>query len=318
MIRKILISVLVIALMGCSHSPPKELVFSITEDELETLQLSYYSDYFSFIGQDAEGKVAFALDTNRGQDQDTWQAEHFVVMHDEQTGWQNLEGNGAYPNTNKALSDIPNSDFFSFEGDVVSGIAIHSDANTLTLRTQPMETVIHNKKGLSRYLLGSAEATLTWRGRDIKGRVIYEYLFLPAFNRLSRTYSGVFSDFQGFYASLDGQGDLYMHHQKSDFLADLVGFKDGFVVINGEARQLDSIELAIDHRSLTWGFYRWPMAWRGSLKAGGANYNVSLQLSEKNNIANWVIGGFAMGIVKGQLESSDQRWTVYGLGELIM
>src|SRR5262245_38169635 len=29
--------------------------------------LAYYSDYFSFVGEDAQGRVAFALDNNRGQ-----------------------------------------------------------------------------------------------------------------------------------------------------------------------------------------------------------------------------------------------------------
>ena len=51
-----------------------------------TSEVVYYSDYFSFIGEDEYGKVAFALDNNRGRDGDTWQAEHFVVMHDEHRG----------------------------------------------------------------------------------------------------------------------------------------------------------------------------------------------------------------------------------------
>ncbi len=58
-------------------------MFTLTEEELRTPKLTYYSDYFSFIGRDDQGMVAFALDNNRGQDKDSWQAEHFVVLHDE-------------------------------------------------------------------------------------------------------------------------------------------------------------------------------------------------------------------------------------------
>jgi hypothetical protein len=36
--------------------------FSVTPSELEDLTLSYYSDYFSFVGEDAKRRVAFALD----------------------------------------------------------------------------------------------------------------------------------------------------------------------------------------------------------------------------------------------------------------
>jgi hypothetical protein len=35
---------------------------------------------------DVNGHVAFALDNNRGRDGEAWQAEHFVVLHDEGEG----------------------------------------------------------------------------------------------------------------------------------------------------------------------------------------------------------------------------------------
>ncbi len=55
-------------------------------------RLAYYSDYFSFVGQDEQGWVAFALDTNRGQDGDAYQAEHFIAFFVEGRGWVQLEG----------------------------------------------------------------------------------------------------------------------------------------------------------------------------------------------------------------------------------
>ena len=45
-------------------------------------KLAYYSDYFSFIGRDPVGFVAFALDNNRGVDGSEYQAEHFGVLYD--------------------------------------------------------------------------------------------------------------------------------------------------------------------------------------------------------------------------------------------
>ena len=61
--------------------------------------LAYYSDYFSFIGRDASGYVAFALDNNRGVDGPDYQAEHFGVMYDQKAGWVPLSGAGDYANT---------------------------------------------------------------------------------------------------------------------------------------------------------------------------------------------------------------------------
>ena len=71
-----------------------------------TTELIYYSNYFSFIGEDEYGKVAFALDNNRGRDGNTWQAEYFFVMHDEHRGWINVSGNGAYENREHKLKSI--------------------------------------------------------------------------------------------------------------------------------------------------------------------------------------------------------------------
>jgi len=42
--------------------------------------LAYYSDYFSFVGEDAQGKVAFALDNNRGQDGEQFQAATCICI----------------------------------------------------------------------------------------------------------------------------------------------------------------------------------------------------------------------------------------------
>lgn len=43
-------------------------------------KLAYHSDYFSFVGRDSIGFVAFAIDNNRGVDGTNFQAEHFGVL----------------------------------------------------------------------------------------------------------------------------------------------------------------------------------------------------------------------------------------------
>ena len=87
--------------------------------------LAYVSDFFSFVGRDASGHVAFALDNNRGRDGDTWQTEHLLnLLHDEQKGWQELEGTGPYENTKKTLFTIPNSPYFEFIGEPTTGLTI--------------------------------------------------------------------------------------------------------------------------------------------------------------------------------------------------
>ena len=79
--------------------------------------LVYVSDYFSFVGADEHGRVAFAIDNNRGRDGDAFPAEHlYIVLHDERRGWTDLAGQGRYENTTRELLPIPDSPTFRFVG----------------------------------------------------------------------------------------------------------------------------------------------------------------------------------------------------------
>ena len=98
-----------------------------------TPSLLYVSDYFSFVGKDSQGHVAFALDNNRGVDGKKFQAEHFVVLHDAGRGWIEVKGNGAYDNSQGDLLKIPDSPSFRFQGTPETGMSIVSGANHLTL-----------------------------------------------------------------------------------------------------------------------------------------------------------------------------------------
>jgi hypothetical protein len=307
-------------LLSCSSSSreAKERMFTITEGELRRLGLSYYSDYFSFVGSDRRGSVAFALDNNRGQDGDSFQAEHFAALHDGTAGWQHVAGSGRYDNVLRQLGTIPDSASFSFTGSVQSGMVIRSEPNGLTLRTAPMRFHLVRKRGLAEYRLGSAEATLLWRERRLTGRVIYEYIFMPAFNRLTRTYPGAFRDYHGIYASVENTGDFYLHRQKGAFFSPLIEPAEGFLFLGGEGYQLSSLHVRVLGRSLAWGFYRWPLSWEGGFEAGPDRYEFFCGLSDRKTMSNWVIGGFSMGIVKGRLVSSRGTWTFYGLGEMIL
>ena len=108
------------------------------EPSLPDSSLLYVSDYFSFVGEDANGRVAFALDNNRGRDGESWQAEHFVVLHDEREGWISLKGTGSYENSTHELQNIPTSSFFQIDGTPQTGFSIVSPPNELTLSVEPI------------------------------------------------------------------------------------------------------------------------------------------------------------------------------------
>jgi hypothetical protein len=280
--------------------------------------LVYVSDYFSFIGVDDQGHVAFALDNNRGRDDDSYQAEHFVVLHDEHNGWVDIQGNGAYDNPSHLLKSIPDSAFFEFQGIPEIGITITSQPNDLRLVVKPIPTRLSNTHEGGHYWMGSAPATLIWGDRTIQGRVIYEYLMMPNFNRLSRTYWKLWKEFQGFYVSIERLGDLYIHSQESELIAPLIGNLDGFLAAQETTHTFQILQLTPINQTQGYGFYKWPTDWVIRLMTKDGTGEGHLTMSHQNRISNWVLGGFSMGIIQGEITYQGNSYPVYGLAELIM
>jgi hypothetical protein len=297
----------------------QQKMFSAKAGDSDSIALSYYSDYFSFVGSDSQGHVVFALDINRGQDGKEFHAEHFAVLHDEHKGWVEVKGSGSYNNVHHELKTIPNSATFQFHDTVETGLRIESSDNQLTLFVEPLAFHIENKKGMARFRIGSAPALLHWGDRQIPGRVIYEYLFLPHFNRLSRSYFGLWKDFHGLYLRVDEQGDFYFHSQDSELLQPLTGRVSGFLFLeNNSPARLSNVNIGAADFESAFGFYQWPLSWKGSFNRGQTFYSVAFDLHERKTFANWVLGGFSMGIVTGNLSTDGKNYKVYGLGELLI
>jgi len=285
---------------------------------LPDTSLLYVSDYISFVGEDSQGRVAFALDNNRGRDGESWQAEHFVVLHDEHEGWIALQGTGSYDNSTHELQTIPPSSFFQIDGLPQTGMSIISHPNNLILSIEPIPIRLAREYEGGRYWLGSAAAELQWNNRTMKGRIIYEYFMMPEFNRLSRTYWGLWKHFQGLYIVVEGLGDLYIHSQESDMLAPLVGTLEGFLAIQGETEPFKVLQVTLLDHDQAWGLYRWPSSWGINWVSQAGAGHARLQIQEFKTMGNWVIGGFAMGIVHGIVHYNGKDYPAYGFAELIM
>ena len=287
--------------------------------------LAYYSDYFSFIGQDEKGYLLFALDSNRGVDQDEFQAEHFGVLYDQDQGWIDLVGTGEYTNPRGILDKIPDSEAFQFSGRPASGITLRSRVNDLRLEINPLTTRLEENSGERRQKWGNAAAVLYWQGRIVPGRVIYEGLVQHNLNRLSRSGSGAWDNFQGFYLAVQKNSpsawqDLYLHTEGTKKNRASKGFRDTHTV----QQNIFSPDLEITKKSWALGFYRWSKGWRMSLQEAATNEGLAppfaaltLQQISRKNISNWVIGGFAMSVVQGTLEIDGRQTKVLGFAELI-
>lgn len=285
---------------------------------LDGADLAYVSDYFSFVGADEQGHLAFALYTNRGRDHAAHQAEHlYAVLHDEREGWQPLSGTGRYPNPDGQLLVSPNSPAFTFSGDPDSSTAIVSKPNRLTLAVGPLaeRLVRYDQDGL--YVIRSGAATLDWRGRTARGRVIHEYLVTRGFNLISRPALTSLAGLQFLYLHADGNDDLYLQLLKAE--RSLAGIEPllGFHVTNGRGSELAGLHLHTSSHDFGRGFYRWPTRWTADWQTAEGPATLRLTTRTRTPIRNWLIAAFGMTVTSGELTIATRRTPVYGFAELL-
>ena len=282
--------------------------------------LVYVSDFFSFVGRDTIGRVAFTLDNNRGKDGNTWQGEHLVILlHDEHKGWKELEGTGPYDNTEKQLLKIPNSPYFDFNGDPATGLTITNSQYKLTLEIDPIQERVSRKDGQSSYRMGSSEGTLKWQDRTLTGWVIHERLEMANFNRLTHQYFDLWTESYGIYAWIDGSPDfLYFHKQANETrLTPLVGNLVGFGVFANKGEHLQNLKLTVMDSTQAWGLYQWPRNWEGKWIGRKGLGAINMDISDLQVISNFILGGLAMGIIQGEITYDGKTRKIYGMGELL-
>lgn len=298
------------------------IIFFFPINSFSAENLSYHSDYFSFVGRDTIGFVTFALDNNRGVDGPNYQAEHFGVLYDQQSGWVKLVGTGRYDNIHGVLKRIPDSPFFTFEGRPETGITIRSKDNLLTLEINPLVNQLSESKGNRILNWGVAKAVLYWKDRKIPGRVISEQLMHLDWNRLTRKYANTWDNFQGFYLALDFGGpgawqDFYLRSEGDGKNRRTMGF----ATADNWFGAIHSTRFEVYDKALNFGFFRWPQRWLVEVKRKGTNDSGTGQLAlrqvSRENQGNWIIGGFAMTVVEGELVVNGKTIPVLGFAELI-
>lgn len=287
--------------------------------------LAYYSDGFSFIGQDESGYLLFSLDSKRGVDGDTFQAEHFGVLYDQTQGWVELVGTGEYPNPRGLLTSPPDSAAFQFSGRPRSGTTIRSRLNDLRLEINPLTTRLEENSGAQRQNWGNAAAVLYWQGRVVPGRVIYEGRTLYNRNRLSRGDSDSGENVQGFYLAIQDDTpaawqDLFLRSEGSR----KARHSKGFIDTHAAQLSLFSPDLEVTRKGWALGFYRWDKGWRMNLQQAATDKGLdppfaalNLKQVSRKNIDNWVIGGAAISVVEGTLVADGQTSKVLGFAEVI-
>ena len=292
------------------------------EDQLEKNDAVSFSSYYSFIGEDEYGRIAFALDNNRRLTDGKYQADHSTFYYDTKTGFEEIPGYGTYTPKEQLLRSIPDSEYFTFKSE--NGVTtITSGTTDLELQFGQVSKVFDTATERNLMTYGLTDAQLKRGDRVLKGRVIHEQFAISEFrfNFLNWTLLSNFltnTRFHGLYLMTEDGEDIYL--RATNFRADWVDTPEafGFYGDGEHSVLLKNVKIRVLKQKQGPGLFRLPTKWGASW---GPDNSASLEITEVSNdvISNWFVGGFAMAYVEGNvtLPNGDTK-SVSGFAELIL
>ncbi len=315
--------------------------------------LEYLSDFVVFAGREVNAEQAagstaepkrlvLAFDANRGREGKSYAAEHFAVMWVEGRGWVELGATSDVPGSpahfeRLAGAVIPAGPKVRSEGDALRGLQLFIASKELHLVAEPIALTTDRREGANAFATGAAAAQLKLGARTFVGVVHYELCYLAGLNPLAKTYTDLFGDgYHGVYA-LTGDGRPLRMHRSGGRLESLVQRRCGYLAPTPGAsvRELPKFSFDLSKRSLG-GFFRWPgrytSSWQTPLPAAtgtGADRapldprptqtsRLSVDLSERETLINYVFGGVAIAIATGELIEGDSRQPVFGFALIVL
>ncbi len=278
----------------------------------------YHSDYFSFVGSDAEGSVYLAHDNNRGQTGEQFFADHWIMMYAEGTGIVPIVGSAHYPNPGRQLQVIPESEHFRFQGTVEGGLRMSSATNGMEMSVDTLVPVLRRQTENRDYWVGAASAILHWRGRTLKGRVLFEFIAQTGYNRFTSDFGANWTNFNGLYLMTEDHRDLYIRYHER--IQPGTPRESGMATFDGTGT-LSGIDFSIkDTQALADRSYRWPTRWEIGFTHAGDRWLLEASTTHLEAVADWTKGGFAMSVIHGEIRrlNGSGRRRFKGWAELLI
>ena len=174
-----------------------------------------FANYFSFHGEDENGKVYFALDNDRHKKKNKpIKASNFLYFNVDGE-FISLRGHGDFKSEEKDIEKCFDSeDFvFNYSGDELKSIVSPTNGIKIIFETDLLQTGRYGE-GEVLFDMFAAKATLEYQGRTFVGNLISERFTdrvgLKSFSNITNVLFKGFK-YDGFYLNVRDFGDLYVH-----------------------------------------------------------------------------------------------------------
>ncbi len=281
----------------------------------------YYSDRFVFRSKDVNAPVLALLNFERGRDRGRYYGEFSGAIYD-QNRWRHFEGNDKYPYRAGDLQTIQPSYYARATGSAESGFRLRYDGGDVTLNIASGPTRLLSVPNPGRMLtstLGSAEALLVIRGKEVWGDLLHEPLRWKGFNG-SQQYAHLFREYHRFYLVTESGQEINFHHNNADrqmflsryHLTETFQTNGGFIqagAIHPFTPQITPIHTLRPGLA----FYTVPDRWRVEAPQFGTLHLWARDMA----VRNWLFGGYYLMTIEGVIRNGAREERVWGLAEYI-
>lgn len=276
----------------------------------------YYSNYFSFHGEDELGEIYFAIDNNRQRTQKRHEADNFLYFSVDGE-WQELNAHQKFENTETDMSIIPSSDHFQFQYTDQELSAINSPTNDIKVTlTEPLQKVGEYGGNGTLFDIYSTTATLRHGDRTVHGNIISEVLIdsigLKSISNFTKVIFGGFK-FDAYYLNIRGLGDSYVHFVEGKASEGL--FDEAIYNLNSQSGLTDFDITPDNYRVTKWkrlGFKKLPL----EIEVDFPDAQLTLRTKQFQKYRSLPVFAFGMGTLEGELIYKGETYSVYGLSEV--
>jgi len=291
-----------------------------------TQRYEYLSDFAVFVGREVgtDKGLVLAFDANRGRDREKYAAEHFAVLWVEGKGWVELDVTATFAGAAEQFdatysAPLPSTERVKVTGTAATGLSLEIAKHGLRLAAEPCVVETDQRHKRDGFVTGSSAGTLRYGEREFVGIVHHEFTYLAGVNPLAKTYTDLFGD--GFHSvyGLVGTGGALRVHRSGGRLEPLIGTHSGFYAEDAAARgagALAGLKLETSKKSLG-GLFRWPGRYKTNATLGERKVALQVDLKDRETLINYVFGGVAIAIVKGEVTVDGDKQPVLGFSLIV-
>lgn len=279
---------------------------------------SCHNGYLIFVGQDAEGKVAFAMENTRskGDGLDWSQTSQVAWMYDENKGWINLKGRYGKAFQGAGQRKIGGEWEHRMANNFQANQTIHSDENGIHLKVKANKILFKTKSRDGQMVTATGDGEMVWKGRRLKGSVfLRDDIFVG--NSASEMYfkhlKGVRSE--AIHLNIPKHGFISVYRTDHKMQVPIGGNQGISVQMDSLAGHTHEMSLeATAYRRL--GFYEYPTAWQGAFSIEGKEAMFKVVAKDDVTSENILLAGTRLSWLRGFISFDGTTYPVCGFAEV--